>query len=115
VFIRPIGTRGGRKQLSSEGGTRPTWAPNGRELFFAAAGQLSAVALDGQGNLIGHDRLLFPTPRFEDVQFDSRNALYDVMPDGDHFLFLLEQSSSPTQYNVVLNWFEELKRLVPGK
>jgi serine/threonine-protein kinase len=115
VFIRPIGTRGGRKQLSSEGGSRPTWAPNGRELFFAAADQLSAVTLDGQGNPIGRDRLLFPAPKFEDVQFDSRTALYDVMPDGDHFLFLLEQSSSPTQYNVVLNWFEELKRLVPGK
>jgi hypothetical protein len=24
-----------------------------------------------------------------------------------------EQESAPTQINVVLNWFEELKRLVP--
>ena len=48
-------------------------------------------------------------PRFEDLQFDSENPLYDVMPDGEHFVFLLEQSSSPTHYNIVLNWFEELK------
>jgi hypothetical protein len=31
------------------------------------------------------------------------------MPDGEHFVFLLEQSSSLTRYNVVLNWFEELR------
>jgi hypothetical protein len=31
------------------------------------------------------------------------------MPDGEHFVFLLDQSSSPNRYNVVLNWFEELR------
>jgi eukaryotic-like serine/threonine-protein kinase len=115
VFIRPIGTRGGRKQLSSEGGSGPTWAPNGRELVFANGDRLSAVTLDGQGNPVGRDRLLFSAPNFEDLHFDSGNALYDVMPDGEHFVFLLEQSSSPTHYNVVLNWFEELKARVPSK
>jgi eukaryotic-like serine/threonine-protein kinase len=115
VFIRPIGNRGGRKQLSSEGGTAPTWAPNGRELVFAKGDQLWAVTLDGQGDPVGRDRLLFSAPKFEDLQFDSGNALYDMMPDGEHFLFLLEQSSSPTHYNVVLNWFEELKSRVPSK
>ena len=114
VFIRPIGTRGGRKQLSSEGGTGPTWAPNGHELFFAKGNQLSAVTLDGQGNPVGRDRVLFSAPKFEDLQFDSENPLYDVMPDGEHFVFLLEPSlsSAPTHYNVVLNWLGELKARV---
>jgi serine/threonine-protein kinase len=109
VFIRPISKRGGRKQLSSEGGTVPTWAPNGRELFFAKGNQLSAVTLDRQGNPVGRDHVLFSPPRFEDLQLDSENPQYDVMPDGEHFVFLLEQSSSPTHYNIVLDWFEELK------
>jgi serine/threonine-protein kinase len=115
VFIRPIGTRGGRKQLSSEGGTNPTWAPNGRELFFANGDHFSAVRLDGQGNSAGRDRVLLSGLKFEDLQVDSENPVYDVMPDGEHFVFLLEQSSSPTHYNVVLNWFEELKTRVPTK
>jgi eukaryotic-like serine/threonine-protein kinase len=111
IFIRPIGPRGGRKQVSSEGGTAPAWAPNGRELFFANGGRLAAVTLDGQGNPVGRDRVLFSAPKFEDLQFDSQDPLYDVMPDGEHFVFLLEpQLSSPKHYNVVLNWFEELKR-----
>ncbi len=109
VFIRPLATRGGRKQLSSDGGTMPAWSANGRELFFARGAQVAVVTLDGQGNPVGRDRVLFPVPRFEDLEFDSENPLYDVMPDGEHFVFPLEQSSSPTHYNIVLNWFEELK------
>ena len=37
---------------------------------------------------------------------------YDVSPDGQRFLMLkaTEQTSAPTQINVVLNWFEELKQ-----
>jgi serine/threonine-protein kinase len=109
VFIRPVGTRGGRKQLSSEGGTEPAWSPKGHELFFTKGDQLAAVTLDGQGNPVGPNRVLFTAPRFEDLQVEPENVLFDVMPDGEHFVFLLEQSSSPMHYNVVLNWTEELK------
>jgi hypothetical protein len=40
-----------------------------------------------------------------------------VSPDGQRFLMLkpAEQAqAAPTQINVVLNWFEELKRRVPA-
>jgi hypothetical protein len=42
---------------------------------------------------------------------------YDVSPDGQRFLMLKPaetQTSALTQINVVLNWFEELKRRVPA-
>ncbi|MFY9530200.1 MAG: hypothetical protein WBC04_09475 [Candidatus Acidiferrales bacterium] len=42
---------------------------------------------------------------------------YDVSPDGQRFLMLKPSESAgaaPTQINVVLNWFEELKRRVPS-
>ncbi len=41
---------------------------------------------------------------------------YDASPDGQRFLMLKpveSQASAPTQINVVLNWFEELKQKVP--
>jgi hypothetical protein len=41
---------------------------------------------------------------------------YDVSPDGQRFLMLKSTESdtnAPTQINVVLNWFEELKKKVP--
>ena len=43
---------------------------------------------------------------------------YDVSPDGQRFLMLKpveSPTSPPTQINVVLNWFEELKQRVPVK
>ncbi len=41
---------------------------------------------------------------------------YDVTPDGERFLVILNQEDRDpgiTQFNVVLNWFDELQRLVP--
>ena len=41
---------------------------------------------------------------------------YDVSPDGQRFLMLKpseQAQAAPTQINVVLNWFEELKQKVP--
>ena len=42
---------------------------------------------------------------------------WDITPDGKRFLMIKvsDTESAPTQLNVVLNWFEELRRLVPGK
>ena len=39
----------------------------------------------------------------------------DVAADGQRFVMIKEdeQESTSVQINVVLNWFEELKRLVP--
>ena len=86
------------------------WTPDGRELFFTRGDKLAVVALDGQLNPVGRDRVLFTVPRFEDLQFDPETHDVDIMPDGEHFVFGLgTQSSSATRYNVVLNWFEELK------
>ncbi len=38
---------------------------------------------------------------------------YDISPDGQRFLMIKAVEGSTAQINVVLNWFEELKRLVP--
>ena len=44
---------------------------------------------------------------------------YDITPDGERLImvFPADQTelgdASPAQINVVLNWFEELQRLVP--
>jgi len=37
---------------------------------------------------------------------------YDISPDGQRFL-MIKREREEAQINVVLNWFEELKRLVP--
>jgi hypothetical protein len=56
------------------------------------------------------------------VLFEQRYAFgsaqtipnYDVSPDGQRFVMVKDDSASG-RLNIVLNWFEELKRLVPTK
>ena len=59
---------------------------------------------------VGTPRLLF------EGSYRTGNH-YDVAPDGQHFVMIREGSpndqSSPADFIVVLNWFEELKRLAP--
>ena len=41
-------------------------------------------------------------------------ADYDITADGQRFLMIKgSEQQAPNQINIVLNWFEELKRLVP--
>jgi hypothetical protein len=51
------------------------------------------------------------------LQSASLEAGYDISSDGQRFPMIkeTEQAQSLTQINVVLNWFEELKRRVPTK
>ena len=48
VYVRPFpDVEGGRWQVSTAGGVKPLWAPDGRELFYLAlGGRLMAVRPD---------------------------------------------------------------------
>jgi len=43
----------------------------------------------------------------------NRYQYYDISPDGERFLMIKETGAEQVQINVILNWTEELKRLVP--
>ena len=116
IYIRPIGSAGGRKRISTEGGTWPTWARNSREIFFANGDKIAAVTLDAEGNRIGQQRIVVDTPRVAGYRFEPDAPLYDVMPDDEHFVLrLTPQYASPTHYNLTLKWFSELQQHAPAK
>ncbi len=52
---------------------------------------------------------------FERQYYTGMHRSYDVSQDGQRFLMVKESEDRPaaSQLIVVLNWFEELKRLVP--
>ena len=65
------------------------------------------------GFVAGKPRMLFEA-RYELSPVQTTN--YDVSRDGQRFLMLKptdQGQTAPTQINVVLTWFEELKRRVP--
>jgi Tol biopolymer transport system component len=114
VYVQPYPGPGGKWQISTEGGMEPIWNRNGRELFYRNGDKMMGVEIDTQPNFTaGKPRMLFEGP-YELPPIPIAN--YDVSPDGQRFLMLKPSESvgtAPTQINVVLNWFEELKQKVP--
>jgi serine/threonine protein kinase/Tol biopolymer transport system component len=114
IYVQPYPGPGGKWQISTDGGTEPAWNPNGRELFYRRGDKMMAVEIATQtGFAAGKPRMLFEGR----YQLSSLTASdYDVSPDGQRFLMLKpseQEQAAPTQINVVLNWFEELKQKVP--
>jgi serine/threonine-protein kinase len=114
VYVQPYPGPGGKWQISTEGGTEPVWNPNGRELFYRSGDKMMAVDIATQPSFAaGKPRMLFEGP-YQPTEATAPN--YDVSRDGQRFLMLkpVEQAqAAPTQIDVVLNWFEELKQKVP--
>ena len=102
-----------RRQVSSDGGSAPGWARSGRELFFRSDTRLMVAGVNPVTGATEKPRLLFDVPGFTD-QMDFA-ARYDVAPDGQSFVVITDTPRPAlTKINVVLNWFEERKRRVPG-
>jgi serine/threonine-protein kinase len=113
IYVQPYPEPGGKWQISTEGGTEPAWNRNGRELFYRSGDKMMAVDISTQSGFVaGKPRMLFEG-QYEQTPTTFPN--YDVSNDGQRFLMVkpTEQVSAPTQINVVLNWFEELKQKVP--
>ena len=112
VYVRPFPAGGGRWQISTEGGTEPLWASNGREVYYRSGeGALTAANVGTVPTFtVGARRRLFAATQYVSNP-DFRT--YHVSPDGRRFLFM-KQLSGARELVVVLNWFQELKRRASG-
>jgi serine/threonine protein kinase/Tol biopolymer transport system component len=115
IYVQPYPGPGGKWQISTEGGVEPLWNRNGRELFYRSGRKIMAVDIAIKPSFsAGTPKMLFEGPYQLLPTISTPN--YDVSPDGQRFLMLKPVESAvaaPTQINVVLNWFEELKQRVP--
>ena len=113
IYVRHFPDPGAKWQISTDGGYAPVWLRDGQELFYRRADKTMAVDV--------RTRPAFGSPR---VLFEARYPTsttgvsgYDVFPDGRRFLRPQqpEPEQAATQVNVVINWFEDVKRRVPAK
>jgi serine/threonine-protein kinase len=110
VYLQPFGRAGGKILVSTQGGNTPLWSPDGKNIYYLAGGHLISVDFSSEPSpKLGRPRPLFRTEQYRrSVNLRS----YDIHPDGDRFLFIRPERRSD-QLHVVLNWFDELKRLAP--
>ena len=89
-----------KRQITSGGGSSPTWGPDGKELFYISGDdKLMVVTLQ-----MGRDGIEPSAPR-EVMPLTQANdtSLYDIAPDGRRILI---QQREPVSENieVIVNW-----------
>jgi Tol biopolymer transport system component len=112
VYVRPFPSPDRRWQVSTQGGTQPVWSRSGKEIFYRVGNKMIVVDVSAGADLsLSQPRQLFEQRYvFQNVSL----ANYDVSPDGQRFVMIKDEAGSG-RLNVVLNWTEELKRLVPTR
>ena len=110
VYIRPFPGPGGKWQVSTNGGIRPRWRRDGKELFYLAPDDkiMAADIKPSTANVdVGAVRPLFQFRPFGGGYRD----IYDVTGDGKSFLVATPgggENSSPV--TLVVNWPGEIRK-----
>jgi hypothetical protein len=109
VYVQQFPGLGGKRRISTDGGTNPAWSRGARELFYQSSDGIMSVKLS-ESPVLSSERpqLLFRRP----IIFAGPSMrTWDVGPDG-RFLMIDDVPSTATTrpVTVVLNWFQELQQ-----
>ena len=111
IYVQSFPDLDAKWQISTEGGSEPAWSPKGGELFYRNGDEMRVVRYETVRTSFqpSGSRLLFKAAYDEYPQTN-----YAVSLDGERF-FMTRQAAEQgqTEIQFVLNWFEELKELVP--
>jgi hypothetical protein len=111
VFVASFPQFDRKTPVSTEGGTQALWNPNGREIFYRSGTRMMSVDVSTSPFVLGTPHPLF------DRQYAFATGVtipnYDFSAERQQFVMVKDESGAG-RLNVVLNWTEELKRLVPA-
>jgi serine/threonine-protein kinase len=111
IWVRPFPGPGSPVRVSVAGGHDATWSRDGKELFYQEGSKLMVAEVASTSPL----QMRAPKRLFEGgfIAWEPNTPrTFDVAPDG-RFLMIEPTATNAQRFNVVLNWTEELKRLVP--
>jgi serine/threonine-protein kinase len=115
IYIKPYPGPRGAIPVTTNGGREPVWDPSEKAMYYRddTGRKLFKVSILTEPAVqVGSPELLFEGS-FQVATYWGRN--YDISPKGDFFILIEVGEPQPAaQINVVLNWSEELKRLVPS-
>jgi Tol biopolymer transport system component len=113
VYVAPVGQPGDKRPISVGGGTTPRWRNDGRELYYASAGNRSIMAVaiqPGPTITAGPPNRLFSLGPDLATRPNPRNTAFDVTPDGLRFLVSVPAGEpASSRITVVQNWTAALK------
>jgi serine/threonine protein kinase/Tol biopolymer transport system component len=108
VYVAPFPGPGGKRQVSSGGGTSPRWRGDGKEIFFESPGRrvmAATVAAHGDSFEVSQVQPLFTLRR------GGTFWNWDVTPDGQRFLVnAVREDIESAPMTLVVNWVAGLKK-----
>jgi Tol biopolymer transport system component len=120
IYVRPYSSDGRSIRVAADNGNFPLWSRDGTELFYVRGGQMMSIPVSTTGPefSFGSPTLLFEG-KFQFASFlpaepdrSNPHTYYDVDPKGRFVLIEPEADPLTNEIIVVLNWQEELKRLL---
>ena len=117
IFVRPFpNVEDNKIQISSDGGREPLWSRDGTEIFFRNGDKMMSVPVEtGPEFSFGTPEIVFKSDSYYADPLGVRE--YDVSLDGQRFLMLKPEvpleDTVITEFVVVENWFEEIRRTAP--
>jgi eukaryotic-like serine/threonine-protein kinase len=112
VYLRPSNGHGGKIQISTEGGASPVWSRTENMIYFWNQQRIVSVSVPRHPTSgLGRPIVLFDARQFRGGQ--EFIPSFDAGLSGDLVMVRTQQDARRGELNVVLNWFDELKRLVP--
>jgi serine/threonine-protein kinase len=111
IYVKPFPGPGAKTTISDGGGYEPRWDPYGNKLYYRNGDEMWMMTYEaGEKFEAAQSKFLFKQHFYGGISAGPNT--YSVGKDG-RFLMIQEDLAPGTQINVVDNWFEELKRLVP--
>ena len=115
--MRSFPDKGGKWQISSNGGSYPVWSSNGRDLLFTSEGdRIMTVSYKVKGETFVADKpKVWTEKRIMNLGLMGP-ANFDLAPDGKRVVALMpvdQPESVRNHMTLLLNFFDELRRRVP--
>jgi serine/threonine protein kinase/Tol biopolymer transport system component len=107
AYITPFPAGGAQYQVSTNGGERPVWRRDGKEIYYREGLVVMAAQVDITA---GGMEFGSPKPLFELASGNLYGRYYDVAPDG-RFLANTSPPTANTQtFSLVVNWPAKLNK-----
>jgi len=108
VYVQPYPELNRRVQVSRTGSGSPRWSPDSGTLFFGSGTRLLAVAISGTAAnvTIGEPKEVMNIPGIRGAE---------PLRDGSFIALKTADVADVTELRLVVNWFDELRRIAPPK
>ena len=107
VYVSPFPSGSEQYQVSTNGGERPVWRRDGKEIYYRSTLRMMAVEVNEKGSAI---ELGKPEALFEVAVRNLAGRWYDVSPDGRFLMNTAPAGAQAQNFDLVLNWPVGLNR-----